>query len=98
MTYQTISEWACKREMSFNPDLNKQAQEEILSSIINKSSHPKIYFNNAPVVCASWQKYLEMILDGTLNFSYHIKRKISKAMKGIDIIKKLSKHFPGNLL
>ena len=90
MTYQTISEWTCKREMS-NPDLNKQAQEEILSSILNKSSHPKIFFKNALVVCASWQKYLEIILDGRLNFSYHIKHKISKAMKGIDIIKKLGK-------
>ena len=90
MTYQTISEWTCKREMS-NPDLNKQAQEEILSSILNKSSHPKIFFKNALVVCAGWQKYLEIILDGRLNFSYHIKHKISKAMKGIDIIKKLSK-------
>ena len=90
MTYQTISEWTCKREMS-NPDLNKQAQEEILSSILNKSSHPKIFFKNALVGCASWQKYLEIILDGRLNFSYHIKHKISKAMKGIDIIKKLGK-------
>ena len=90
MTYQTISEWTCKREMS-NPDLNKQAQEEILSSILNKSSHPKIFFKNALVVCASWQKYLEIILDGRLNFSCHIKHKISKAMKGIDIIKKPSK-------
>ena len=32
-----------------------------------------------------------MFLDESLNFSYHIKEKMSKAMKGIGIIKKLSK-------
>ena len=80
--------------MSFNPDLNKQAQEVIFSRKLNKSSHPKIFFNNAPVVCAN----LGMFLNESVNFSYHIKEKMSKAMKGIDIIKKLVKHFPGILL
>ena len=35
-----------------------------------------------------------MILDESLNFTYHIKEKMSKAMKGIGIIKKLSKTLP----
>ena len=39
-----------------------------------------------------------MFLDGSLNFNYHIKEKISKAMKGIGIIKKLSKALPQNAL
>ena len=42
-------ELAYKGKMSFNPDLNKQAQEVILSRKLNKSSHPKIFLNNAPV-------------------------------------------------
>ena len=85
--------------MSFNPDLNKQAQEVIFSRKLNKSSHPKIYFNNAPVVCVNWQKHLGMFffLDGSLNFIYYLKEKISKAMKGIDI-KKLEKTFPQHFL
>ena len=58
---------------------------------LNKSSHPKIFFNNAPVFCANWQKYLGKSLDETLNFNLYIKEKMSKAMKGIGIIKKLSK-------
>ena len=49
--------------MSFNPDLNKEAQEVVFSSKLSKSSHPKILFNNASVVSASWQKHLGMFLD-----------------------------------
>ena len=71
--------------MSFNPDLNKQAQEVT-------------FFNNALVVCVNWQKSLGMFLDESLNFSYHIKEKMSKAMKGIGIIKKLSKTLPRHSL
>ena len=57
-----MSGWAYKWKMSFNPDLNKQTQEVI-------------FFNNALVVCANWQKSLGMFLDESLNFSYHIKEK-----------------------
>ena len=46
---QKISEWAYQWKMSFNPDLNKQAQEVVFSKKITKSSHPKILFNNTPV-------------------------------------------------
>ena len=45
--------WAYIWKMSFNPDLNKQAQEVIISRKLNESSHPKIVFNNALVVCAN---------------------------------------------
>ena len=95
---QKISEWAYKWKMSFNPDLNKQAQEVVFSRKLNKSSHPKMFFNNAPVVRASWQKHLGMFLEDSLNFSYHTKEKISKSMKGIGIIKKLSKTLPQHAL
>ena len=67
---QKISEWAYEWKMSFNPDLNKQAQEVVFSRKLNKSSHPKMFFNNAPVVCASWQKHLGMFLEDSMNFSY----------------------------
>ena len=77
--------------MSFNPDLNKQAQEVIFSRKLNKPSHPKIVFNSAPVVCTHWQKHLGMYLGKTLNFNLHIKEKMSKALKGIGVIRKLSK-------
>ena len=91
---QKISEWAYKWKMSFNPDLNKQAQEVIFSRKLNKPSHPKIVFNSAPVVCTDWQKHLGMYLDKALNFNLHIKEKMSKAMKGIGVIQKLNKTLP----
>ena len=46
--------------MSFNLDPNKQAQEVVFSRKLNKSSHPKKFFKNAPVVHVSWQKLLRM--------------------------------------
>ena len=39
-----------------------------------------------------------MFLDKSLNFSYHIKEKMPKPMKGIIIIKKLSKKLPWHAL
>ena len=86
-----ISELACEWKMSCNPDLNKQAQEVIFSRKLNKSSHPKIFFNNAPVFCANWQNVIGMYLDETLIFNLRIKEQMSKALKGIGIIKKPSK-------
>ena len=45
---QKISELACKWKMLFNPDLNKQVRKLIFSRKLNQSSHPKIFFNDAP--------------------------------------------------
>ena len=36
---QKMAEWADQWKMSFNPDLNKQAQEVIFSRKMTKSSH-----------------------------------------------------------
>ena len=76
--------------MSFNPDLNKQVHKVIFSKKITKLSHPIIYFNNAPVSCVSFQKHLGVYPEEKLNFSYHVKEKMSKAMKGMGVIKKIS--------
>ena len=56
-----------------------------------KSSHPQISFNNVPVSHASFQIHLGIYLDEKLNFKYHIKEKMTKAMKGIGVTKRLSK-------
>ena len=39
--------------MSFNPDLNKQAQKRMFSKKLYESSQKKISFNNAPVFCVN---------------------------------------------
>ena len=65
--------------MSFNPEKSKQAWEVIFSCKTEKVIHPPAIFNNMPVVCSFLQNYLGIYLDGKLNFSNHIKEKISKA-------------------
>ena len=84
--------------MSFNPDLNKQAQEVIFSRKMTKWSHPPVFFNDIPVSCVSFQKHLGIYPDEKLNFNHHIKEKMTKAMKGIGVIKRLSKMLPRHSL
>ena len=84
-----ISKWAYQWKMSFNPDIAKQAQEVIFSQKSKKTEHPTVYFNHAPVANTNCCKHLGMYLDGKCNFLQHIKEKISKANKGIEVIWKL---------
>ena len=75
------SEWACKWETIFNPDLSKQAREVMFSRKTNKISHRTTTFNTVPVARAPCSKHLGLHLDEKLNFNHHIKVKISKANK-----------------
>ncbi len=75
--------------MCFNPDPNKQAAEVIFSHKINQQFHPPIYFNNSPVASQPFTKHLGMVLDSKLNFNEHLNGKISKANRGIGLIKLL---------
>ena len=76
--------------MSFSRDVSQQAQEIIFSRKQAKSVHLDLVLNNTPVHQTHYQKRLGLYLDMKLNFKLHIKEKISKAMKGIYIIKKLN--------
>ena len=89
-----VFEWAFQWKMAFNPDLSKQAQEIAFSRKTHKLSHLKLYFNNSPVVQSTCQKHLGLYLHEKLNFSHHIKEKISKAYKGIGLIKKIQNYLP----
>ena len=80
--------------MAFNPDLSKQAQEIVFSGKTHKISHPKVNFSNSPVVQSTCQKHLGLHVDEKLNFSHHIKKKISKAYRGLGVIKKLQNNLP----
>ena len=84
--------------MSFNPEVTKQAPEVVFSRKSQKVTHPTVYFNNPPVTRGSSQKHLGIQLDEKLNFIHHIKEKISKANKGIDVIKKLHNTLPRKAL
>ena len=63
-----ISSWAFQWKMSFNPDINKQAQEVIFSRKLQKSNHPSLTFNGTCVTQSEIQKQLGMFLDSKLGF------------------------------
>ena len=71
---QKISQWTYKWKIPFNSDLKKQPQEVIFSRKLNKSTHPKIFFDNAPA-----------FLNDTLNVNLHIMEKMSKQLKGTSL-------------
>ena len=66
-----IKQWAFQWKMSFNPDLNKQAQEVIFSKKLKKVCHPPLRFNKN-VSQASSQKHLGLTLDNRLTFDEHL--------------------------
>jgi hypothetical protein len=84
--------------MSFNPDPNKQAAEVIFSKKRIPVIQPAIFFNNSPVSVAPSQKHLGLVLDGKLNFDQHLNEKISKANKGVGLLKHLSPVVPRKAL
>ena len=95
---ETISHWAHQWKMSFNPDPKEQAQEVIFSRKRVKDCHPLVFFNDAVKEQSTNQKHLVIHLDEKLDFNAHIKEKISKANRGIGIIKKLQSKLPRNAL
>ena len=74
--------------MCFNLDLSKQAQKVIFLRKSSRVDHPSVAFNNSSVAKTSCQKQLGLYVDEELSFSHLIKEKISKASKGIDVIRK----------
>ena len=86
---------AYKWKTTFNPDLSK---EVIFSRKTVKISHPSITFNTVPVARTTCQKHLDLYLDEKLSFYDYVNAKISKANKGIGIIKRLSNTLPRNFL
>ena len=55
---------------------------------------PILTFNNNILMPSNLHKHLGMILDSKLNFNNHLSEKISKANKGICIIRRLYKCLP----
>ena len=95
---EKISNWVCEWKMSFNPDKSKQAQEIIFPRKMQKVIHPSAIFSNIPVVYSSCQKHLGVFLNEKLKLTNHIKERISKAIKGIGILKKLYNVLPRTFL
>lgn len=89
----TLLEWPYEWKITFNPDITNQDQEVIFSTKSIKTNYPPAYFNDIPVARRARQKNLGRHLDNKLNVKQHIKQKISKANKNIDIIRMLHSIF-----
>ena len=61
--------------MSFSSDRTKQSQEVLLSTKINKSTHPPLCFSNASIKITHSQKHLSLQLDNKLSFNKHTNNK-----------------------
>ena len=77
----TVTKWAFKWKMAFNPDPNKQAV-----------NHPALYFINVHVATAPFEKHLGLFLDEKLTFSHHLNEKIAKVNNGIGFTNRLIFH------
>ena len=84
--------------MAFNPDPKKPAQEVLFSRKKSNITHRIIYFDNAKVQRANQQKHLGIILDEKLSLKIHIDKVLTKASKGIAVIKRLQNSFIKQLL
>ena len=70
----------------------------LLWDYIKSSQTYHFYTTNSTVARTSCQKHVGLYLDEKLNFSHHIKEKISKACKGIGVIRKLHYVLPRHSL
>ena len=84
--------------MSFNPHPKKPTQEVLFSRKNSNITHPIIYFNNVHLQRANQQKHLGIIFDEKLNLKSHIDKVLTKASKGISVIKRLRNSLPRKLL
>ena len=90
---EKISSLAFQWKMSFNHDINNQA-EEVFSRKLQKSNHPSLTFNSACFTQSEIQKHLGTFLDSKLDFKEHIKNVLNKVSKTIGLLRKLQKILP----
>ena len=93
-----ISNWAFQWKMSFNPDVNKQAQEVIFSRKIKSNIHPPLVFNNNFVSQANSQKHLGITLDFKLTFEEQLLNVFKKVNKTVGLSRKLQNLLPAATL
>ena len=86
-----MSNWAFLWKMSFNPDINKQAQEAIFSRKLQKSNHLSLTFNGTSVTQSEIQRHLGMFMDLKLDFKEHMQKVLNKVIKTIGLLRKLQK-------
>ena len=90
--------WAFQWKTNFNPDLNKQAREVILSRKTKNLHHPHLVFNNTNITQSIYQKHLGIILYSKLTFENHINMVTTKINKTIGLLRKLQNLLPRTVL
>ena len=75
--------------MSFNPDINKQAQEGNFSRKLQKSNYSSLTFNGTSLTQSEIQKRLGMFLDSKLDFKELIQNVLNTFSKTIGLLHKL---------
>ena len=91
---EIINKWAHQWKMAFNPDPNKQANENLFSCKKQTVNHPQLIFNGSPVCRVNDHKHLGLTLTPSLSFQKHLVEKEKKAKKNIGLIKHLNKFLP----
>ena len=89
---KTIKEWAYQWKMQFNPDVNKPAVQVIYSQKRSEPPHLPLLFSGSSVPISDDHKHLGFFFDIELNFLRHVKEAITKARKGIGVIRFMAKY------
>ena len=90
----TISAFAHRRTMQFNPDILKQVIEVIFSH--TKKDHPLLQFNG--IARKELTKHLGSISDGRLSFWLHTKEVLFKAQNGLGLLKYMASNVSRDVL
>ena len=88
---------------ALNNDLKKNVRmgiyvENAISRKTLKPAHPSIHFNDAQVAKGNVQKHLGLFLYEKFNFNYHVKEKLARDMKEINVIRKVSNVLPRHIV
>ena len=86
---KTMEEWAYQWKMQFNPDANKHAAQVIFSQ---NPFHPPVSFNGSLFPISDDHKHLGFFLNRELKFLRHVKEAITKARKGMGVIRFMGKY------
>ena len=85
-------------KMSFNPDLNKQAQEVIFSRKSKSIHHPPLIFNRSKVFQSKTRKHLDLTFDSRLSFEKYLTAMGAKVSRNMALLRQLQHILPRHAL
>ena len=92
-----LYDWSVKWKMVFNPDPTKPA-ETIIFTNRKSSLYETFSYAGMDVQPVDFHKHLGFVLDSKMNYSNHLDETITKANKGIGVIKRLYHYLPRTAL